>query len=288
MWISRYFVYFIIYSFLGWLYESIFCTIKAAKWDNRGFLYGMVCPIYGAGGVAITIVTDLLSGGAVQYDYTWIHVFLVSFFGSIVLEYVTSWGLEKLFHAYWWDYSHLPFNINGRVCLPCSLGFGAAGLLIVYVIAPVIKDATAWITPLGYEIIALVFMCLLSIDATLTIVSLTHFEKAVAAFEENMNTHLEQFVESIVDKTKPAAAAVSGHLSPREMLADGKQSISAKLAEERERFSRESMERVFQSMSRSSRTALRKVKGFRRSKKVDTGHMEAVLTQLKSYLNKKK
>ena len=81
MWISRYFVYFVIFSFFGWIYESIYCTIKSKRWENRGFLYGPLCPIYGAGGVGIT---------------------------AIVLEYGTSWTLEKLFHAYWWDYSEMP------------------------------------------------------------------------------------------------------------------------------------------------------------------------------------
>ena len=61
MWFSRYFVYFIIFSCMGWIYESIYCTIRAKKWENRGFLYGPLCPIYGAGGVAITAIADLIS-----------------------------------------------------------------------------------------------------------------------------------------------------------------------------------------------------------------------------------
>ena len=68
--------------------------------------------------------------------FTWWQIFLVAFLGSIVLEYGTSWALEKLFHAYWWDYSSMPLNINGRVCFPYSVGFGVAGLIVVYFIAP--------------------------------------------------------------------------------------------------------------------------------------------------------
>ena len=60
MWLSKYFVYFVIYSFMGWVYESIFCTIKGRKWENRGFLYGPVCPIYGVGAVSITAISDAL------------------------------------------------------------------------------------------------------------------------------------------------------------------------------------------------------------------------------------
>ena len=60
------------------------------------------------------------------------RIFLICFFGSIVLDYTTSWALEKLFHAYWWDYSDVICNINGRVCLPASIGFGLAGILVFY------------------------------------------------------------------------------------------------------------------------------------------------------------
>lgn len=279
MWVSKYFVYFIIYSFFGWIYETIYCTIKKSQWDNRGFLYGPICPIYGVGGVLITIISDMLSGGITQYAYTWQQVFLVSFFGSIVLEYVTSWGLEKLFHAYWWDYSNIPFNIKGRVCLPCSIAFGGAGLLVVYVIAPFVRNLTAGIGPMGYEVLGLVCMSLISVDTTLTVASLTRFEKIVSAMEENINIHMEQFVETIVDKTK-----VVPHLSPRELMEDGKQTIAAKLAEEKERFSRESMEHAFQSMGKSSKAALRRVKGFRKTKKVEARRMEDMLAQLKKHI----
>lgn len=71
--------------------------------------------------------------------------------GSIVLEYGTSWALEKLFHAYWWDYSSMPLNINGRVCFPYSVGFGVAGLIVVYFIAPFTKFITGWMSPIWYE-----------------------------------------------------------------------------------------------------------------------------------------
>ena len=136
MWLSRYFVYFIIFSCMGWIYESIYCTIRAKKWENRGFLYGPLCPIYGAGGVAITAIADLISAHT-DATFTWWQIFLVAFLGSIVLEYGTSWALEKLFHAYWWDYSSMPLNINGRVCFPYSVGFGVAGLIVVYFIAQI-------------------------------------------------------------------------------------------------------------------------------------------------------
>ena len=86
--ISEYFTYFIIFSFIGWVYETCYCTIRTKKWDNRGFLYGPICPIYGVGGTLITIVIDIISTKTT--NYTWWQIFIIGYFGSIVLEYVTS------------------------------------------------------------------------------------------------------------------------------------------------------------------------------------------------------
>ncbi|MDO4173625.1 MAG: putative ABC transporter permease, partial [Eubacteriales bacterium] len=143
MWISRYVMIFLIYSCMGWIFETIYCTIVTHRWANRGFLYGPVCPIYGCGAVAITILVQRMEqpdmGGI-----AWWQIYLLSVVGSAVLEFVTSLVLEKLFHASWWDYSHLPFNIQGRVCLRNSLLFGVAGLVIVYLILPVVN---MWVSP---------------------------------------------------------------------------------------------------------------------------------------------
>ena len=295
MWLSKYFVYFTIFSFMGWIYETIYCTIKKGKWDNRGFLYGPICPIYGMGGMLITAITDYLSCEDVNISYTWWQVFLIAFFGSVVLEYATSWILEKLFHAYWWDYSDIPFNINGRVCLPCSLGFGAAGILVVYVIAPFTKNLTKPISPLGYEILALVCMGLIAADTTLTVSALTHFERTIEAAEGALNFHMEQFVNTVVEKTQNATAAFEGRPSAAELLANGKQAISEKLAEEKERFSKENMERVISNMGFTGRSAIRRVEGFRkprqkkvRNLRVDVTRLNSALGMIKEKVSRKK
>lgn len=255
MWISKYFVYFVIFSCMGWIYESIFCTVKSGSWQNRGFLYGPVCPIYGVGAATIMALVDWYAGqNQGQVNYTWWQVFLVAFFGSIVLEYVTSWGLEKLFHAYWWDYSDVPLNINGRVCFPASVGFGVAGLLVIYVIAPATKDATQWITPILMELFSLIFMALLAADATLTVSALTGFERNVAAMEEALNQHMEQFVSTVQQKSQAAG----------EVLGEKKQAASERMAEERMRFTKERLESITKRMGSGHRAALNRVKGFRR------------------------
>jgi uncharacterized membrane protein len=265
MWICRYFVYFVIFSCMGWIYESIFCTIKNKKWADRGFLYGPLCPIYGVGAVSLTAIAEAFSKRSLD-GYAWWQVFLVAFFGSIVLEYVTSWALEKLFHAYWWDYSRMPLNINGRVCFPYSVGFGCAGLLVVYVIAPFTQNMTSGITPIAMEGLSLWFMAMIAADVTLTVSALTDFERNVAALDVALNQHMEQMVSNVQEKKQAAETA---------------------FAEERVRFSKERMEQTVASMGNVHRMAVSRVRGFRNTR-ADKQRMEDMLRRMKSRVPKKK
>lgn len=134
--ITVYVIYFFVLSAAGYVYETLAMTVWGGKWDNRGFFYGPLIPIYGAGAL----------GGTLLFTYflrntTPLKVFLIGMIASAVLEYSVHYVLEKIFHQVWWDYSKSIWNINGRICLPASLGFGIAGVLIVYVINP-------WLIPL--------------------------------------------------------------------------------------------------------------------------------------------
>jgi uncharacterized membrane protein len=200
MWISRYACLFVIYSFLGWVYETIYCTVKGGKWENRGFLFGPVCPIYGTGAIAISAVMSLTAQNSIELS-AW-QIFLISVVGSAVLEFVTSWVLEKTFHALWWDYSKLPFNIQGRISLFTSLGFGVAGLLIVYYIAPATEEVMVTVPSIMTELLSLILIFLFAADLTLTVVALYHFEKVVARVEDSFNNGMEAIVDSTVQRTQ--------------------------------------------------------------------------------------
>ena len=162
MWLSKYVCLFMIYNFMGWIYETLFCIVKGGKWENRGFLYGPICPIYGTGAVAISVIMELTIGKGISIS-PW-QVFTISVIGSAVLEYFTSWALEKTFHAVWWDYSEFPFNYQGRISLFTSLGFGLAGLLVVHVIAPFTENAVGHIIPIMIELLSLCFIFVFAVD----------------------------------------------------------------------------------------------------------------------------
>lgn len=127
--ICKYFLYFIIYSFIGWLLEVICKFFQFKRFINRGFLIGPICPIYGYGVLVIILLI-----GKDTNDI--LDVFLKSILVCSLLEYFTSYFMEKLFNARWWDYSSKKFNINGRICLETMLPFGVLGTTVVYLIHP--------------------------------------------------------------------------------------------------------------------------------------------------------
>ena len=113
---------FLIYSFIGWVVEVIYTLICQRKLINRGFLIGPLVPIWGAGAVLITLI--------LKPNDSLFNLIISSAFIGTFLEYVVNYLMEKIFKARWWDYSHLPFNINGRVWLGSSCFFGLGGVLV--------------------------------------------------------------------------------------------------------------------------------------------------------------
>lgn len=128
--IEIYFLLFMSYAFLGWCMEVICKLITMKKFVNRGFLIGPYCPIYGWGAIAITILLQ-------RYTYDPIVLFVMSVIICSIIEYFTSYFMEKKFNARWWDYSNKKFNINGRICLETMIPFGILGTLIMYFVNPI-------------------------------------------------------------------------------------------------------------------------------------------------------
>lgn len=129
--ICIYILFFFIYSFLGWCLEVICKLISDKKFINRGLLIGPICPIYGYG---VLIMTLFLK----KYLDDTITLFILIIVSCSILEYCTSYFLEKIYHTRWWDYSNHRFNINGRICLETMIPFGILGLLIMNYVNPAI------------------------------------------------------------------------------------------------------------------------------------------------------
>ncbi len=155
--LCKYFLYFIIYSFIGWSMEVICKLFEQKRFINRGFLIGPICPIYGYGVLAIILLI-----GKPSKDI--LAVFLKSILVCSILEYFTSYFMEKLFKARWWDYSKRKFNINGRICLETMIPFGLLGCLVVYLVHPCITNIVNLINPTILIIISIILFIIYLID----------------------------------------------------------------------------------------------------------------------------
>lgn len=171
------FSYFLIYSILGWCAEMIYCAICQRKIVDRGFLYGPYCPIYGIGSL---IVLHLLY----SYSYNPFIIFFTSMFFTTLLEYITSFILEKLFNAKWWDYSEHKFNINGRICLLNSVEFALLSLLLIYILHPTIELYTSKIPIDILQQLTIILFFVLTIDFVFTLNSILNFKEKLNTLKQ--------------------------------------------------------------------------------------------------------
>ncbi|TPF79100.1 MULTISPECIES: putative ABC transporter permease [unclassified Bifidobacterium] len=196
------FVWFVFYSFAGWVYESILVSCRERRWVNRGFLNGPLCPIYGTGAVAGVVVL-----GGVRNP---VVLFVLSMVGASILEYFTSWAMEQLFHARWWDYSHFRFNLNGRICLLGAVVFGIAGVIIVDVIQPVVEQMTMMVPLRIIHMMCAVLLVLIIIDTIVTVCGIVDFEQSLERFKVVASRYGDAMREKVTDAVSGAAEMANG------------------------------------------------------------------------------
>lgn len=152
---------FFIYSFFGWIWETSYKSIQQRKFINRGFLNGPWLPIYGFGALIILFVT-------LPYQENHVLVFLLGAIFASIFEFFVGYGMEKLFHARYWDYSHLPLNIKGYIALPISLVWGLFSLILVNIIDVPISRFVAKFTAPQLIVLDIILAVLFVIDVVLS------------------------------------------------------------------------------------------------------------------------
>lgn len=118
-------LWFLTYSILGWIVESIYMSICNRKITNRGFTKGPMCPIYGFGALTVFFLLKPYSDNPVR-------LFFMGMFLATSLEFITARVMQKIFGEIWWDYREKPFNYQGIICLESSVawGFYTVGLFL--------------------------------------------------------------------------------------------------------------------------------------------------------------
>ncbi|HDT9386741.1 TPA: hypothetical protein REB65_001677 [Listeria monocytogenes] len=193
--INMFILYFFIYSVLGWAWEEVFCSISEKKLVYRGFLYGPYCPIYGFGVTAVLMMI-------LPFQNNLWALFIFSMIICTVIEYVTATILEALFHTTWWDYHNWPLNVKGRICLPISIFWGFACIIIVRFLHPLVTEFADWILSWGGWIIPALIVVLMLIDTIKSVTSMLSFQKALAEFNEKLNAQANELKASVKERAK--------------------------------------------------------------------------------------
>lgn len=204
--ITQLILFFFFYSFLGWVMETCYCSILEHKYVARGFLYGPICPIYGVGVLLMILFFKPLTGNLVIFYLTAVVV-------MSAWEYFVGWFLETTTHIKYWDYSHIKFNLKGRICLPISLTWGVLSYIVIFWIHPSTEQLFARIAPWLAHVLCGAAVGVLISDATLTIRQLalvSKLTKSVARLSGELQLQLslgKNELESKLDDTSAALRA---------------------------------------------------------------------------------
>lgn len=225
------FLLLILYSFLGWCGEMVYCSIGQGKLcEKRGFLNGPLCPIYGHGALLVLVVLG-------QRWNNPISTFLIGMVLTSTVEYLTSYLMEKLFHMRWWDYSHHHFQLNGRICLLNSTLFGLACLVLRYVVHPRVMEPILWLFDHGLAVpLALALFALYVTDIVLSVRSAiqigNRLEKLHAIYDE-LTEKLEALKAEQLQKQEAQRSRLEFALSEARQAAAERRAEAAQALQER-------------------------------------------------------
>ena len=189
--------YFVIYSFLGWVLESIVRTICERKLINTGFLIGPFCPIYGFGAIIMLLFLS-------EFENNVILLFLISLIALTLWEYIVGKKKKKLFKTKYWDYSDHKFNYKGRICLTNSLAWGVLGVLFIRYIHPFIVKILEYVDFKYISIAATIIALILLIDAIISTVKIKNIQSTLQKIEA-LNEQIKEKLLEITEKEKISA-----------------------------------------------------------------------------------
>ena len=209
--LCNWFFIFIIFSFAGWLMETLLYAVKRKQAVKRGFLYGPVCPIYGTAAV----FCDILLYQRVSNIFL---VFVIGFFLSGVLEYLTHFVMEKMFHAMWWDYSGRRLNLHGRIYLNGLLYFGAGVVLIVKLLLPMVHKLMDMLPLNAMYIGCFIVYSFFLVDFVTTISELRGTIKTFESIQASVVEEAQKGIDLTAEQIESVKKAILESSSYRKMV----------------------------------------------------------------------
>lgn len=204
--ISLAFLYFIVYSVLGWCMETVYCSILERRFVPRGFLFGPMCPIYGVGVLMMVCWFQPLMDRPVLF-------YLTATVCMSAWEYFVGWFLETTTHIKYWDYSMYRFNLQGRICLWVCLTWGVLAYVVIFWIHPFVSGLLALIPLTALYIADMVMAGVLVIDIAVTIQQLTLITKVLtklSAVSEELRLQMTLGKAELTDRLDAAKEKLKG------------------------------------------------------------------------------
>ncbi len=187
--------FFIVYSFVGWIVEVVFHVVVGGKIINRGFLNGPVCPVYGFGMISVLLIYNL-----VGTDNPFI-VFVEGVIFTTLIELIAGFILDKFFHARWWDYSKMPMNLNGYICVGFSIIWGLAVVFVIKIAHVFIYSITSAIIPasIGWPILIAMYAIFITdtVVTALTLIGLNKKLEELDRISESLKNVSDRMTERI-------------------------------------------------------------------------------------------
>lgn len=195
--IIKYILMFFFYSFAGWCLESIYCSIGEKRLINRGFLTGPLCPIYGTASLVLIVLIYN------PFKDNPLAVFMLGIILCDVVEYLTSYLMEKLFAARWWDYTYELLNIRGRICLKHSLYWGVISIIFVKVLHPTVENLYNRINGDYLIYILITVLAIFVIDVIHAVIKASDIRKLhqkLNSLIDTLGTELTSLKETVAEK----------------------------------------------------------------------------------------
>lgn len=176
--LSQWVLFFFIYSFIGWIWESCYVSVRKHRWVNRGFMHGPMLPIYGSGAIVILLSTVGVRDNVVL-------IFLMGMCGATVLEYITGAAMERLFHVRYWDYSSQKLNLHGYICVSSSFCWGVFSVLMVRIVHVPVETAVLRLPLIVTDIISMCLTVTAAVDFTQSINEAMDVKQILMQLEES-------------------------------------------------------------------------------------------------------
>ncbi|MCR4736378.1 MAG: hypothetical protein K5829_15385 [Treponema sp.] len=284
--------YFIIYSFVGWVVEVAYHAVTLGKVVNRGFLNGPLCPVYGFGMLAVLSIAHFIPLNEAGQINTPL-LFLTGLIFTTLIELIAGWILDKAFHARWWDYSEVPLNLNGYICLKFSIIWGLAVLIAVKIFHPVVEHLSlAALSPkIGWIILAVIYAHLFA-DLGITIATVSGLNKnlkKIDDLQEKFRKPSDKMSEIITEGTLKISNSVE---EAKIQAALGKAELKDSLEEKKNQLEEykiqkeEELAKIFASKNWGTRRLLRAFPKMKHSKYSET--LQELKTYFQSHIKKEK